>query len=698
MSIVVENEHLYAEFDGRTGAMTRLTGKDTGWDIQRRPELGLSFSMLLPLPDRRNNQINGNDQDAPQIERPDESSVVLTWRLLKDEHGGEHDITFKGRVELSDGQLAFTAELDNRSDYTIETVSWPCIGDFSRPAGTKKLESIWLYYNLMLRGEMFPNFLCQVGYWGVDYPTQISPSSSCGTPFYLVENGSEGLYMGYHDQPVSRMLLFTFQLKPGWEFTDTNRCGTVPTGDELYGEPVRIEFQAVHFPYCNAGEEQSLSPVVLAPYTGTWHKGVDHYKAWRQTWFRRPPMPEWVRQPHAWHQIHINSPEDELRCRYTDLVRYAEAARRHGVTAIQLVGWTTGGQDRGNPSHDIDPRLGTREELAAAIAKCQELGVRIVLFSKFTWADQSQPWYREEGGRHVARDCYGNPYPASGYQYQTWPQLAQINTRPLVPLCHASPALRELMVEEFKKMIDLRPDGTLCDESQHHYLANYCFDPDHGHRQPAYNHLGDRLLVDAFKEVSESVDPDFLYAGEGIYDQQFLAYHLSYFRSDGLDSNVLARYIDPQAGLMMAVCGYRDRNNINFALMYRMIVSHEPRLYKGELDEYPETVAYGGLMEALRRRYQDRLWDAEYRDVLGASVAVDGQPHKHYSVFVTPEGKRAVVVCNFDLENARHFRIDLTPGPSGDLVIVSPESPEPRACPGGEVELPARSVIVLIEG
>ena len=40
MSIVLENEHLYAEFDCRTGAMTRLAGKDTGWDIQRRPELG----------------------------------------------------------------------------------------------------------------------------------------------------------------------------------------------------------------------------------------------------------------------------------------------------------------------------------------------------------------------------------------------------------------------------------------------------------------------------------------------------------------------------------------------------------------------------------------------------------------------------------------------------------------------------------
>jgi hypothetical protein len=695
MQTVLENKTVRAEF-APSGALIGLTAKNTGWPIQRRPELGLSFEMLLPLPDRRNNVICGSDQELPELEKTGDR-LVITWCNLKSRHGGIHDITFRGTVRLKDDELTFIAEIANNSDYTVETLSWPCVGDLSRPAGTTKFQTGHLYYNLMLHGELYPEFLCNVGYWGVDYPTQTSPVSSTGSPFYFVQNDKEGLYIGYHDQPVSRMLQYTFQLKPGWIRCDTNRLGTVPEEDELNGEPVRIEFQAVHYPYCNSGERVALSPVVLAPYVGTWHKGVDHYKAWRDTWFERPQAPAWLRSPHSWQLLHINSPEGELRCRYKDLVQYAESAKRHGVTAIQLVGWTKDGQDGGNPSHDIDSRLGTTEELKAAIAQCQALGVRIVLFSKFTWADQSTDWYRDEGIRYTAKDCYGDPYPAGGYQYQTWTQLANINTRRIVPLCHADPESREMLLAEFRKVTALGAAGTLYDEGQHHHFANYCFDREHEHHQPAYNHLGDQPLIDAFKRVASEADPDYLFAGEGLYDQQLQSYHLTYHRTDGLNSTMLHRYIDPEAGMMMAICGYRERNNINFALMHKMIISHEPRLFKGTLEEYPDTVAYARHIDDLRRRYQDRLWDAEYRDVLGATVTADGKPHRYYSVFVTPAGLRTVVASNFETNRTLAIRIELDGAAIPALTMVTPENPEMVACAAGEVELPPESVVVAME-
>ncbi len=70
--------------------------------------------------------------------------------------------------------------------------------------------------------------------------------------------------------------------------------------------------------------------------------------------------PDRVRDPHAWLQIHMNSPEDELRFRFTDLVQVGEECARHGVRAIQLVGWNDGGQDQNNPSHDPDPASAPR--------------------------------------------------------------------------------------------------------------------------------------------------------------------------------------------------------------------------------------------------------------------------------------------------------------------------------------------------
>lgn len=697
-AIVLNNERIRAEFDSRTGALIELLAKDTGWALQRRHELGLSFQMLLPLAQRRNNPIMGNEQEAPNIDRPDENSLVLTWRNLKSRHGGQHEITFRGCVRLTDDELVFTAELDNQSGHTIETVSWPCLGDLNRPEGSTKLDTGWLTYNMMLRSQMYPTFPNQKGYWGVDYPTQMA--ASWRSPFYLVENGTEGLYIGYHDHPTSRMLQYFFQLKPGYEFADSVYSGTAPQGDELAGEPARIEFQAIHYPFYHSGQSGPLSPVILAPYVGTWHKGVDHYKAWRQTWFSRPKVPAWAQKPHSWHLIHLNSPEDELRRQYKDLVPCGQAAAHHGVKAIQLTGWTVGGQDHGNPSHDTDPRLGTAKELADAIAAIQAMGVKVILFNKYTWADRSTDWYRRELVHYATKNPYGDAHYHTGYQYQTPTMLADINTRRFAPMCVCSEQWRKIAVQEFRKSLELGPAGILFDEGQHHGIhedVTYCFDANHGHRVPEYVYSGDRHLEAAFVEEARARDPEFLFAGEGVTPHQFLTYAISYFRTDGLDSIMLSRYIDSQTGLMITITGHRNRNNINFALMHKLILSHEPRLSKGKLDDYPETMAYARLMDDLRLRYQDRLWDAEYRDVLGASVEADGQPHEKYTVFLTPQGKRAVVVCNFDVEKPKRLRLDLPGGPSGNLVTVSPESPEPAPCPNGQAELPPLSAIVFIE-
>lgn len=103
--------------------------------------------------------------------------------------------------------------------------------------------------------------------------------------------------------------------------------------------------------------------VVLQPYKGTWHHGVDLCKKWRTTWFHADSIPDWATQVHSWQQLNINSSEDDLRMSYKDLIHVAEQAARYGVKAIQLVGWNRGGRDRGNPSQDTDPRLGTAKNL-----------------------------------------------------------------------------------------------------------------------------------------------------------------------------------------------------------------------------------------------------------------------------------------------------------------------------------------------
>jgi len=691
--ISLENHMLEAVFDKETGALLSLVGKKTGWKVQRRRELGLSFRMLVPLPGRRNNQVLGGKQSSPRVESdPDNRQITVTWEGLHSEHGGALDITFSTIITLTDDGLTFEADVRNGCPHTIEAISWPCMGDLSCTPGENRLNWMALNFGNGKSRTLFPNFTSQRGYWGTDYPIQIDPTSS--SPFILIDSGREGLYAGYHDTTREHLVQFTFELKPGYERRDKS---LIPPTDTVDGHPVHIEFHTTHLPFLSSGESGRLHAVVLQPYVGTWHRGADCYKTWRKTWYSPPPTPDWAREVHSWHQIHINSPEDELRCPYKDLVQYGKDCVKHGVKAIQLVGWTDKGQDRGNPSHDIDPRLGTWEELRDAIGAIHDMGVKVILFNKYTWSDRSEEWFRRELVKYAAMDPYGDYYVTSGYQYQTPTQYADINTRRLVPMCMCSEEWREIAANEFKKGIELGAAGMLYDECFHHGNAQYCFDARHGHHVPVHVYAGDALLEREFREIARELNPNYLFSGEACHDLQFRHYSIAYMRIEG-DHIPLPRYVAPDAGIMVAVTGLNDRHVINQALLFRYILSYEPRNFKGRLGEMPRTMEYGRKVDALRKHYKAYLWDAEFRHTVGAEVTADGKPYEayNYSVFLNREtGKRAVGVVNRDDTKSMEVCVTLVDRSSA-LVLATPEAPDPVAT-DGTATLPPLSAVVVME-
>ena len=79
--------------------------------------------------------------------------------------------------------------------------------------------------------------------------------------------------------------------------------------------------------------------------------------------------------------------------------------------------------------------------------------------------------------------------------------------------------------------------------------------------------------------------------------------------------------------IMISVTGFDDRAMINEALRYRYILSYEPYNFKGNLSDFPLTLAYGRKVDKLRTTYSSYLWDAEFRDTRGARVTVQGKPY-----------------------------------------------------------------------
>jgi hypothetical protein len=377
---------------------------------------------------------------------------------------------------------------------------------------------------------------------------------------------------------------------------------------------------------------------------------------------------------------------------YKDLTKYAEACQRWGVKAIQLTGWQIGGQDRDFPLHDTDPRLGTAQEFKEAIAASRKMDVEIVLFNKYAWADITAPDFAEFR-KYAIEDPYGNPYQFNGYNYDTPTQISGINARHGVGMCPANPLWRKRALKEFRKSVELGASGILFDECQWH-MSPYCFSRTHGHGVPGAVFSGDVPLIDEFRTI---VDPEgFLFAGESPYDVELQTYDLSYFRI-AFGFVPFARYISPYAPMSVAVTGRDDRQMINACLLYRFSMSYEPRNFHGQLDEMPVTIAYGRAVDDLRRRYREWIWDAEFRDTVGASVMADGASIRTYTVYRRVDGRRAVVLANMSDKRTAVCEVFLDNPTAAAAKWVSPEQPEPKPWPG-KLEVAPASAAVYLEG
>ena len=689
-TVSIEDEDLRLSVDQLSGALIEFVSKKTGWKVQANPELAESLRLFVPTGDRSYNPVLGARNPAASVAKSaDGQSLTIVWRDLESEYTGKLDIVLTGKVSLEGAQASFDMEVVNHSKFSVATIDWPIIGALSPPTVSDSLKLLSVSYESGKESDLYPTFANERGYYGTNYPIQMAAER-----YSIVTSNSEGLYIGTHDTSAKEITRYTFELKPGYEDSFDSR---VPLAAQVSGHAVRISAATEHFPFVAPGEDFTLSKIVLSPFQGDWHHGADIYRKWHATWFHRPVTPVWAQQVHSWQQIQINSAEDDLRTSYSDLPKRAEQAAQNGVKAIQLVGWNNGGQDRGNPSHDTDPRLGSQQDLKDAIAKIQSMGVHVILFNKYTWADVTTSAYATELHNHMAVDPYGNTYIYHGYMYQTPEQLADINTRRLAVACLNDAYWLKLSEREFKKSIDLGASGILYDEVQHHGGADLCFSPTHGHRVPTTLWSGDEKLGSMFRNILRgSIGEDrFLMSGEAAYDLETRNYSLAYFRITPGHIPV-ARYNDPYLPMMIAVTGFDDREMINQALRYRYILSYEPFNFKGNLNDFPLTLAYGKKVDALRKQYHEYLWDAEFRDNQDATVTVGKSPYHEFSVFRHSSGKRAIVLVNTTAQAIR-ARVEITDVKGAHFDCVSPEDSSRHPADLASVSVPVRSAVILLE-
>lgn len=170
--VVLQDSKVLVAFDSTTGALTRLEDKSTHWEIERRPELGLSFRLLAPVPGHRSNFVFGEKQRSAQVERVSDHEVHLQGKKLVSQHAGVLAMTFSAAVTLDNGKLTFEGDLVNDSSVVVETIQYPYFGDLSASSFDSTLEVKHMWYDNLESASLYPEFRNQSRYWGVRYPRQ----------------------------------------------------------------------------------------------------------------------------------------------------------------------------------------------------------------------------------------------------------------------------------------------------------------------------------------------------------------------------------------------------------------------------------------------------------------------------------------------------------------------------------------------
>ncbi len=692
MDFIFENDHLKVRISSVNGSLLECIDKKTGWRIQNRKELAQSFRLLVPQPERRLCYVHGHQQQSCSV-KCSADSIFVTWEKLVDDTGVQLAITFTVEIILDNDGLSLRGHFYNGSDRIIEVAAFPVLGDIgSTPLGSSLSSFSDSIYSGASQKGLRPQFIGTQQYFSLEYPYQAVKTPH--TAYVLLNNDQQGVYVGCHGHDLNRQNEFVSEMHPGL-IDSAILKGFDHDCEERDGQSVYLEHYVNHYVFTAPHAADKLTDVFIKPYVGDWTHGIDIYKKWRSQWYRPPATPAWAKEVHAWYQVQLNCSEDALRYSYTDIIERGKECVKNNIQVLHLVGWTEGGQDRHNPSHNTDDRLGTQDEFKAAIAAVQGMGVKVVLFNKYTWADRTHPDFESRYKKHVMCDFYGDDYIFPGHPYHTPTQLDRINTRRMGPLCPLSKEWREMAHDEFRKNIALGADGILYDECQHHDPGALCFSTEHGHRPGVAVYDGDHQLAQEFRAImEEESDKALLYCGESLYDRLWQDYSFSYFRTArGLP---LERYIDSDAGILITVNGYNDRGKINVCLMHKYIMMYEPRNFKGHLAETQQTVNYGTQVDALRRRYSDWLWTADYRYHDDVYLAVNGEPYEFYSVMRRQDnGRRAITIVNFDHDTDMIVTVSFNG--INRLSCIRPEQPEQEVCLS-EVNIPPASVIIVLEG
>ncbi len=617
-NLILTNERVRLEFDGESGHIVSFGCTPHLPELIHEPRLSENWRLLVHMPAGAT-QITAQGQALASC-KIDGSNAVLEWNDLQSPEE-TLAITIRQFIELTDDTVTARLEISNETDYAIEEVYPLCIGGL---ANWEEQDEWYLCVpGLVWGGEEFQFYREWPGsYIGPDrssfaytYPgTSVDfwqqNLSMSWTTLYNKRTG-QAVYSGNHNPEVD-FSAFWGGLSPFASYSNpSGRWGPQawPHPSQARGDtPIGASIGWVFFPFIEGHESYSSPEVVYHFHSGGWWESARYYRRWfRANVAETNERPQGMVQWDAWQATFMDSPDGRVRLHFSDLEKYAKEAKSHGINMVMIAGWHAGGIDTNYPRFaETNPRLGTREDFAGAIAACEAAGVTILLWANANQVNVETDWYKEELHQYAIKNRYGDPYPSVGYGFDTLLNLTGHTAARMVAANLAHPRIRQIILDEWERTRSLGAGAFLIDKIISGEPYHMDFNPAAPGRIENNAH---RALLDSVAEFSKQLEErNTPLALETSWDRMMPYCDALYTRYFGYDHIPVNEIVFPEVKSTCCINGDFDFGLVNKSLRFGHIMVFEAINGPFSIADMPNLGPY--FQEALRLRSElaDNIW------------------------------------------------------------------------------------------
>ncbi len=371
-------------------------------------------------------------------------------------------------IEIKNDAFHFSGNLSSSSeDWIIKSVDYPKL-----PKITIGEDKAAIYWSDGL-GLRFNNPTEFGNERTLDYP-----SRSATMPWYTLNSGNFGIYVGVHDSTQHTTNITLSRIENANDF------------ETAINTPINVK-------------EYIMPEFVVKLYEGSWHDAAKYYRSWYDENFQVAKGPDWVISDTGWLLAILKQQNGNVMWPYRDIDKLCDLAEKFNLTTIGLFGWAIGGHDRLYPNYLPDPLMGGEKELKEAIKRAHARGIKIVIYANGKLIDTSTDYYKYRGIETIAFGADKKPRMSFYVKHN--------NLSPVIftLACAGSELWRETMHDLALQAHSLGADGILYDQIGV-YSPELCYSTYHDH-EPGQSDSPFRLQM--MREIREDLkerNPDFI--------------------------------------------------------------------------------------------------------------------------------------------------------------------------------------------